>query len=86
MKITRKAFSDLSEIILEGGAKRATKYFSEKLIVRATRRSGLDKRHSTVEILFTIGKPNYRERQFIKLCKRAGEKFPLKKIQILWPR
>jgi hypothetical protein len=32
--------------------------------------------------VFTIGKPNYEEREFIKKCKKAGEPFPVKKIQV----
>ena len=31
-----------------------------------------------------VGKPNYRERKFIALCKEAGEPFPVKKTQ--WRR
>ncbi len=87
MKITRRVFSDLAEFILEGGARKATKYFSEKQVVRATRRlfSGkIDKRDRRTEIIFTIGIPNYAERQFIKKAKKAGEPFPIKKIQIVW--
>mgnify|MGYP000252196558 CR=1 FL=1 len=82
--ITRKSFSDLAEILLEGGAKKATKYFSPTEVLKATKR-GNYKRSKTVEILFTVGKPNYSERLFIKACKKAGEPFPIKKVQIKWP-
>jgi hypothetical protein len=34
------------------------------------------------EIVVTIGKPNYAERKFIELAKKAGEPFPIKKIQL----
>lgn len=75
-------FGQLAEAVLDGGAKRATKYVSEKLTVKATyqgkRRAGA-RQHA---LLFTIGKPNYAERQFIKKCKVAGEPFPVKKLQI----
>jgi len=85
MVITRKVFSDLSEIIIEGGARKATKYFSDKLIVRAVRRTyGGKITKGNAEITLTIGKPNYKEREFIKLAKKAGEKFPIKNIQIVW--
>jgi hypothetical protein len=87
MKITRKSISDLAEIILEGGAVKATKYFSDKLIVRATRRTyGGKIVKGNTEIVLTIGKPNYEEREFIKKCKRTGDPFPVKKIQIKWPK
>lgn len=89
MKITRKSFSDLAEIILEGGAVKATKYFSENLTLKATRRlckGKIRKQGRTTEILFTIGKPNYAEREFIRKCKKSGEPFPVKKIQIKFPK
>lgn len=87
MKITRKSISDLAEILLEGKAIQATKYFSPTLIVRAVRRTyGGKIVNGNTEILFTIGRPNYREREFIKACKKSGELFPVKKIQIKWPK
>lgn len=87
MKITRKSISDLTEIILEGGAIRATKYFSDKLIVRAVRRTyGGKIVKGNTEIVLTIGRPNYAEREFIKKCKNAGEIFPVKKVQIKWAK
>ena len=86
MKITRQSISELAEIILEGKAVQATKYFSDKLIVRASRRTyGGKIVKGNTEILFTIVQPNYREREFIKLCKRAKVPFPLKEIQVKWP-
>jgi len=33
-------------------------------------------------MVLTIGRPNYAEREFIKLCKKAGEPFPVKKMQL----
>lgn len=78
--ITRKSFSDIAEIILEGGAVKATKYFSPKSVIKGTRRMYGNKKGN--EILFTFGKPNYAERKFIKDCIKSGEKFPIRKIQI----
>ncbi len=89
MKISRKVFGQLAEIILEGGAIQAIKFFSEKLTVKATRRcfrGKINKRDNRVEILFTIGAPNYKEREFIKKGKKVGEPFPIKKILIKWPK
>ena len=35
----------------------------------------------------TLGAPNYEARAFIKHCLRAGEPFPVKKVQLrLWPK
>ena len=63
----------------------ATKFLGEKMVVRATRRTYRGKiqtrPYSPVEILLHIGRPNYEERQFIAACKKAGEPFPVKKIQ-----
>lgn len=85
MKITRRVFSDLAELILEGGARKATKYFSETQVVRATRKlyGGKISRGNT-EIVFMVGRPNWQERQFIKQAKKAGDTFPIKKTQIVW--
>lgn len=85
MKIPRKVFADLTEIILEGGAVRATKYLEENQVVTATlRRYGgkPPRKGANLEILFKIGRPNYQEREFIKKCKKSGEPFPVKNIQL----
>lgn len=82
MKIPRKIFSELAEVILEGGAKQATKYLDEKTTVKATFQGKRRKNQSSSTILFTIGRPNYKERQFIKDCKKAEVKFPVRKLQL----
>jgi len=71
--VSRKTFGELAEHILEGGAYKATKYLSEKLTVKATLvryKKGVV--HGAKNILFTIGKPNYEEREAIKRNKRTG--------------
>ena len=68
---------------------RATRYLSPRLVVRATRRRyGRARRavRGVTEILVTIGKPNHRERAFIRDAKRAGEPFPVKKTQLQYGR
>ena len=76
-------FSKLAEHILIGGAYKATKYLSEKETIKATRkRYKKGVYHKAIDIVFTVGKPNYEERDFIKKYKRAGEPFPVKKIQL----
>lgn len=89
MSISRNIFGQLAEIILEGGARKATKYISERETVKATRQmygGKINKRDRHTTILFTVGIPNYEEREFIKLCKKSNEPFPVKKIQIKWPK
>lgn len=76
--------------LLESGAIRATKYISPKEIVRAVRTSyrfngRKIRKGENVEITLTLGKPNYAERLFIKQCQKAGEPFPVKKVQLKFP-
>jgi hypothetical protein len=85
-KVSRKLFGQLAEMILEGGAKKVTKYISPKLTVKATFQGKRDKRDRQVTLLFTVGRPNYCEREFIKRCQRINEPFPVKKVQIQWPK
>lgn len=78
--------------MLHGGkVHRATKYMETNLVVRATRplsgpvgKRRIDRRENFT-VLLTIGKPNHRERDFIKMCKKAGEPFPVKNIQLKFP-
>lgn len=75
--------------LLNNGAKTSTVYVSEKLVVRATRRTyrrNYRGRNKPIELSVTIGRPNYSARQFIKLAKRAGEPFPVKKVQLTFQR
>ena len=90
MKIARKWINDVVETLLSTEAHHATKYISDKLVVRATRRfyrvyraRGFE-RHKT-ELIITIGKPNFAGREFIKRCKNVGVPFPVKKIQLKFP-
>lgn len=62
---------------------RATKYISPTQVVRATRKVyGGKLINGNIELVLTIGKPNYVEREFIKECRKAGEPFPVKNIQL----
>jgi hypothetical protein len=81
----KNAISQTVEVLLLNKAKRTTKYISEKLVVSAQRKSWgnkIDGRDRTTEIVMKIGAPNYLEREFIKKAKKAGEPFPIKKVQI----
>lgn len=67
--------------------RKATYYVSPKYVVSAALRGKPNKRARSTEIVVKIGKPNYAERKFIKLCLKAGEPFPMKKIQLkFYPR
>lgn len=65
----------------------ATYYVNEKYTVKLTRQRRYKKRDIAETFLLTCGRPNYRERDFIKQCKKAGESFPVRKIQLrYWPK
>ena len=67
--------------LTENGARKATFYFSPKLVAKATRQRRPDRRTNQETFVVTLGRPNYAERKFIKTLKAAGEPFPVKKIQ-----
>ncbi len=87
LKAAKEVFSDLAESILIGGAYKMTRFLGPKLTVKATRKryKGKFLRGHAIEIMFTVGPPNYEEREAIKRAKKAGEtldtvaKFPSKK-------
>ena len=68
--------------VLFVGAKKATKYISKKCVIKATFHGRRDGRDNRSHIVVTVGAPNYAERQFIKLAQKAGEPFPIKKVQL----
>ena len=82
--ITRRLFGQLAETILEGGAKQATRYVSDTLTVKATRQ-GSPRKNEPVTILFTIGRPNYAEREFIRKRQKAGRRVR-GLVQVRWPQ
>ena len=85
----RDVFAELSDCILLGGAYKATKYISEKLTIKATRKlvnGKIDKIYHAAEIIFTIGGPNYEERQFIKKAKATKITFPIDGIVVKYPK
>lgn len=75
--------------LIKSRARRAAKYISPGMVVRASRKVFRGKIEpdswNHVEVILTIGRPNHRQRQFIKLCQKAGEEFPVKKIQLQYP-
>lgn len=62
--------------------KTTTGYLSPKLTVKLTRQRKPDRRDRSGTFLLSVGAPNYRERLFIKDCVNAGEKFPVRNIQL----
>ena len=78
------AISQAVEVLLRSGAWKATKYLSYKKVVRASIKTfnRKIKKAGNTEIILTLGKPNYAERNFLKQCKKAGEPMPVMKIQL----
>src|SRR5665647_1789010 len=69
-----EACAEVVEEILIGGAYKATKYLSDKLTIKATRKrykGKFSRITQAIDIVLTIGKPNYEEREQIKLAKKA---------------
>jgi len=55
------------------------------LTVKATRKrfgGKVDKRNRIAEIIFTVGGPNYEERQFIKKARLSKMVFPVKGLVV----
>ena len=87
MKLARRWFNQVVEALLETGAAQAVKYVSVNETIQATRirYGGWVRRRAPIEIRVTVGRPNYLARRFIKACRRAGEPFPVKRIQLRYP-
>lgn len=84
-KNIQKAIVDVIKSITYPKVYFAAKYISEKFVVRASRRRFnkklLQKNHN-IEAVLVIGKPNFEQRKFIKVCKKAKEPFPIKRVQV----
>lgn len=66
------------ELLEQNPQLRQVRYYrSPKRVVKLTRRQ---KSRKTTEYILTVGKPNYRDRQFIRLCIRARQPFPINRL------
>jgi hypothetical protein len=61
--------------------RKATLYLSPTQTIKISRQHR-DRRSERHTYLLTVGEPNYLEKRFIASCKKAGEKFPVRKIQL----
>lgn len=76
-KRKKTMYEQIIEPVLLGKSVRATYYDSPSMVIRATRRlfGKRISRYGNVEIMLTIGKPNYSERQLMNSWKkRTGER------------
>ena len=85
---TIEQFTKLARLLVSEGARSALKVLSPKLVVQATRicYGGKFPPYKLLDIRITAGRPNYLARRFIKACVKAGEPFPVKKIQFRYPK
>lgn len=85
-QIDPKVFAVVVGALVASDAKTAIKYLSPKLIVKATWRHKPKTRNTHEECVVTFGAPGYRQQQFINMAVKAGEPFPIKKVQLTaWP-
>ena len=81
-----KAFAKVVDTLCNSIAKSAALYLTPKLVVKATWRHKPKANHTRGELVLTFGAPNYLETKFIKLATKAGEPFPIRKVQLKsWP-
>lgn len=82
MKVSRTDIARVVEALLESGARKATKFVSPDLTVKATHQFKPRKNDRLTEVRLTFGQPNYAESKFIAKAIAAGEPFPVKKVQL----
>lgn len=83
-----KAAREVINALLLNGASRATKFISETDRVTVSRilfRGRIGRKTRSTSLVVSFGAPNYAERDFIARCKRSGEPFPVKKVQLKFP-
>jgi len=88
MKITRQGISDIVIPILEAEAKKVIKFFDEKIRIKATRKlynGKIDKRGKTIDIVLTIGPPNYAERRMIRNALKTDKRFLKDRSLVIFP-
>lgn len=86
MDIPRSETGRVLDTLLQTGARKATSYLDENTVIKATAQHKPYKRCRSATYLLTLGAPNFVERRFIRLAKKAGEPFPIKKVQLkFWP-
>jgi hypothetical protein len=81
-KVSRISITKAVEAVLElPSVRKATVFQHPELTVVATKRHKGTKR-DRIEVLLTIGRPNSRNRKFVKDYQKAGEPFPVRRVQL----
>lgn len=75
-------FAAVVDALLKFNARKATKFISPTETLKVTRRGKIRRSDRQVHLIVTFGTPNFAEREFIKAARKAGEKFPIRKVQL----
>lgn len=81
-QISRAVAATLHAVAALHTVRTATKFLAPDLTVRVSRVHKPLKRHRVHHYVVTVGKPNYHARAFITAAQKAGEPFPIRKIQL----
>lgn len=76
------------EALVEKKAYKAAAYLSDKFVVRMSRKLSRNKvpaANQNIEISLTIGRPNYEQRKYISMLKKAKVSFPVKNVILKFP-
>jgi hypothetical protein len=77
----------VSAVLGDSNMRRATAYISPTLTIKASAQRRYRKNEKSVTVLVTVGKPNFEQRRFIRVCQKAGMCFPLRQISWkFWPK
>lgn len=85
---SRYAVQEVVDALILNGAWRATKYVSPCLVIRATRmleRGKVNHNNPDIGVRLSITRPNYLDRGFIKLARKANQSFPIRRIKLQFP-
>lgn len=83
--IPSRAIRVAVETVLHTGCRKATVFVDEGTVVTCTARFRPDNRRNMSDYVLTIGSPNFAGRRFVRLCKKAGVKLPVKPQLKWWP-
>lgn len=81
--LERAVRKTIGAVVDDPAVKTAVSYVSPELVVRVTRFGRPQRKNArNTDLRIQIGQPNYAARQFVKQALKAGEPFPVKKVQI----
>lgn len=81
MKTSMGWITKTIELLIRTNAKRATKFITPKEVI-SVQVIGKPTKRDNIDLHVKIGRPNYAERQHIKVLQAAREPFPVQKIQL----